>query len=49
MADSEVFDDGTPIKKERKKRQPMSASKKLAFALRMKASREAKKKQKKNQ
>ena len=46
MADSEVFDDGTPIKKERKKRQPMSASKKLAFALRMKASREAKKKAK---
>ena len=44
--DKEVFDNGEPIKKERKKRQPMSASKKLAFALRMKASREAKKKAK---
>ena len=44
--DKEVFDNGEPIKKERKKRAPMSASKKLAFALRMKASREAKKKAK---
>ena len=46
MADNEVFDNGEPIKKERKKRQPMSASKKAAFALRMKESREAKKKAK---
>ena len=45
--DKEVFDNGEPIKKERKKRQPMSASKKAAFALRMKESREAKKKAKK--
>ena len=44
--DKEVFDNGEPIKKERKKRAPMSASKKAAFALRMKASREAKKKAK---
>ena len=44
--DKEVFDNGEPLKKERKKRAPMSASKKLAFALRMKASREAKKKAK---
>ena len=41
--DNEVFDQGEPVKKERKKRAPMSASKKLAFAARMKASREAKK------
>ena len=44
--DKEVFDNGEPIKKERKKRAPMSASKKAAFALRMKTSREAKKKAK---
>ena len=44
--DKEVFDNGEPIKKERKKRAPMSASKKAAFALRMKESREAKKKAK---
>jgi len=44
--DKEVFDNGEPLKKERKKRAPMSASKKLAFAARMKASREAKKKAK---
>ena len=46
--DKEVFDNGdeVAIKKVKKPRKPMSASKKLAFALRMKASREAKKKAK---
>ena len=44
--DNEVFDQGEPVKKERKKRPPMSASKKAAFALRMRESREAKKKAK---
>ncbi len=43
--DNEVFDQGEPVKKKRT-RKPMSASKKAAFALRMKESREAKKKAK---
>ena len=41
MADEEVFDTGEPVK-ERKKRKPMSASKKLAFKERMRLAREAK-------
>ncbi len=41
MADEEVFDTGEPIK-ERKKRKPMSDSKKLAFKERMRLAREAK-------
>ena len=41
MADEEVFDTGVPVK-ERKKRKPMSASKKLAFKERMRLAREAK-------
>ena len=45
--DKEVFDNGEPLKKVKKTRKPMSASKKAAFALRMKESREAKKKAKK--
>ena len=41
MADEEVFDTGEPIK-QRKKRKPMSDSKKLAFKERMRLAREAK-------
>lgn len=41
MADEEVFDTGVPIK-EKKKRKPMSDSKKLAFKERMRLAREAK-------
>ena len=42
--DKEVFDNGEPVvTKVKKTRKPMSASKKAAFAARMKASREAKK------
>mgnify|MGYP003669768327 FL=1 len=44
--DKEVFDNGEPLKKVKKTRKPMSASKKAAFALRMKTSRELKKKAK---
>ena len=41
MVDEEVFDTGEPIK-ERKKRKPMTDSKKLAFKERMRLAREAK-------
>lgn len=41
MADQEVFDTGEPTK-QRKKRKPMSASKKLEFKERMRLAREAK-------
>ena len=41
MADEEVFDTGVPIK-EKKKRKPMTDSKKLAFKERMRLAREAK-------
>ncbi len=41
MADQEVFDTGEPTK-QRKKRKPMSDSKKLAFKERMRLAREAK-------
>ena len=41
MADNEVFDTGEPTK-QRKKRKPMSASKKLEFKERMRLAREAK-------
>jgi len=41
MADQEVFDTGEPPK-QRKKRKPMSASKKLEFKERMRLAREAK-------
>lgn len=46
MADKEVFetkDDNEPVKKPRKKREPMSAEKKAEFAAKMKAAREKKK------
>ena len=45
MADKEVFetkDDNEPVKKPRKKREPMSAEKKAEFAAKMKAAREKK-------